>query len=222
MKTSRLAAFWDYWGPVFVTFALYAGIKSFIAEARYIPSGSMLPTLQINDRLVIEKLSYRTRSPKRGEVVVFNSPYSFNKILIAKRLNPLPSTLKCVVVSFPLINSLLGVVDPACNAYIKRVVAVGGDSVFVNSEGKLFVNKESINESYVSNFCPLLQGSFNSCRSINTVVPPKHVLVLGDNRANSWDGRFWPGNRFLPEKEILGRAVWRFWPFTRIGNISSN
>jgi len=46
------------------------------------------------------------------------------------------------------------------------------------------------------------------------------VLVLGDNRQNSWDGRFWPGGPFLPEKEILGRAVIRFWPLNRLGGLS--
>ena len=57
-------------------------------------------------------------------------------------------------------------------------------------------------------------------RRIKGEVPSGHVLVLGDNRANSWDGRYWPENGLLPEGEILGRAIWRFWPFHRIGNIN--
>ena len=57
--------------------------------------------------------------------------------------------------------------------------------------------------------------------SIDLKVPKKHVLVLGDNRSNSWDSRFWPGSPFLPEKEIIGRAVWRFWPLNRIGLLRS-
>ena len=56
--TSELSRWWDFWGPIVVTFSLYAGIKSFIAEARYIPSGSMLPGLQIHDRLLIEKITF--------------------------------------------------------------------------------------------------------------------------------------------------------------------
>ena len=55
-------------------FALYLGIRQVLVEARYIPSGSMLPGLQIQDRLLVEKLTYRSRPPKRGEIVVFNSP----------------------------------------------------------------------------------------------------------------------------------------------------
>ena len=64
------------------------------------------------------------------------------------------------------------------------------------------------------------EGDFDNCSSFNEKVPPNHVFVLGDNRANSWDGRYWPENGLLPENQILGRAVWRFWPFDRVGNVN--
>ncbi|KGG16445.1 MULTISPECIES: signal peptidase I [unclassified Prochlorococcus] len=214
---ARLTSFLDFWAPIFVTFSLYAGIKCFIAEARYIPSESMLPTLQINDRLVVEKLSYRSRSPRRGEVVVFKSPYSFKQELIARRSTPLPSDFVCTVVNFPLINLFVGGVDPACYAYIKRVVAIAGDRLRVNSEGRVFVNRQLVDESYVNNFCDTPHGMLNLCRSVDLEIPARHVFVLGDNRANSEDGRSWG---ILPEKEILGRAFWRFWPFNRVGSLT--
>ena len=216
----RLLEVLEFWSPVIIAFSVITGIRTFIAEARYIPSGSMLPTLQINDRLIVEKISLRGRSPKRGEVVVFNSPYSFDEVLISKRNVPLPSALKCAFTNFPLINFLPWSIDNACHAYIKRVVAIGGDVVFVNSEGNLFVNTELIDEPYVDNFCTSSNNNFTNCIAKEIVIPPKHVFVLGDNRANSWDGRYWPQNGLLPEEEILGRAVWRFWPFNRVGNIN--
>ena len=77
-KNSWWHSFFDAWGPVSLTVLLYIGIRHFIGEARYIPSGSMLPGLEVNDRLIIEKLSLRKRAPFRGEIVVFNSPYSFD------------------------------------------------------------------------------------------------------------------------------------------------
>ena len=218
LESSKFSQFWDFWGPILFTFALYFGIRHFIAEARYIPSGSMLPGLQINDRLLIEKITYPWKSPRRGEIVVFNSPYSFDKELIRQRSKPLPSKMKCAILGFPIIHSISVFSDPACNAYIKRVIAVEGDLVLVKPLGEVFVNNKLIDEPYVTNFCHSIP-EFRNCRSLKSVVPKGHVFVLGDNRSNSWDGRYWPGNKFLPKKEIIGRAIWRFWPPRRIGKL---
>ncbi len=209
--------FWDFWGPIILTFSLYTGIRSYIAEARFIPSGSMLPGLQIHDRLLIEKLTFRRRSPRRGEIVVFKSPYSFDPLLRSRKA---PSRIKCALVNFPFFALLLGISDPACDAYIKRVIAVGGDKVSINAKGVVFINKILMKEPYVNNYCPLDENGNSRCRKLNEIVPSGHVLVLGDNRRNSWDSRFWPGSPFLPESEILGRAIWRFWPFSRLGSLS--
>jgi len=77
------------WGLLITLTFFVSSCRSFFAEPRYIPSGSMLPELQINDRLIIEKFSLRNSLPKRGDIVVFNSPYSFDKKLISSRSNPL-------------------------------------------------------------------------------------------------------------------------------------
>ena len=211
-------SFWDFWAPLLLTLGLYTGIRSFLAEARYIPSGSMLPTLQINDRLLIEKITFRKRSPKRGDIVVFKSPYSFDKELISRRSRKLPSDFKCALQTFPLLSFLPNLVDRACDAYIKRIVAIEGDYVIVNSVGRVFINGEKVIEPYASNFCSPQENGLNSCKTVNTIVPPSMVLVLGDNRSNSWDSRYWPGSPFLPRTEIIGRAAWRFWPVNRIGS----
>ncbi len=145
LNQSSLKSFWDFWGPIILTISVYSVIRHYLAEARYIPSGSMLPGLQINDRLVIEKLSIKKRSPSRREIVVFRSPYSFDNELISRRDKKLPSSLKCSIITFPFF-SLLGIADSACDAYIKRVVAVGGDKVIVDSKGVVTLNGKLLNE----------------------------------------------------------------------------
>ena len=201
----------DWVQLIFLAFFI-SSCKTFVAEPRYIPSGSMLPGLQINDRLIIEKISLKKRDPKRGEIVVFNSPYSFDEGFIAKRNTPLPNKSYCFLMGFPPMSFIPGLRDEACDAYIKRVVALPGDMVMVNSKGEVFRNNKKINEPYIGSKC-----DFYPCAEIkNRKVPEGYVLVLGDNRANSQDGRSWPGT-FLPKKEIIGRAYFRFWPFERLG-----
>ena len=88
----------------------------------------------------------------------------------------------------------------------------------INGQGEIVLNGRSIKEPYVEFFCPI-KPRFNLCRPMTTIVPKGHVFVLGDNRANSWDSRFWPAGGLLPHKEIIGKATWRFWPINRFGKI---
>jgi signal peptidase I len=207
---------WAFWRSVAITLVVALGIRQFLVEARYIPSGSMLPGLQIQDRLLVEKLTYRSRSPQRGEIVVFHSPHHFDPVLAsAADRNP----LRCLLVNLPLIGSLPGLANQACDAYIKRVVALPGERVVVDPRGRVSINGARLAEPWVHNLCAVDAQGMGPCRTINAVVPPGHVLTLGDNRANSWDGRFWPGGPFLPEREIIGRAFWRFFPFNQTGSL---
>ena len=176
----------------------------------------MLPELQINDRLIIEKFSLRNSLPKRGDIVVFNSPYSFDEKLISSRSKPLPKKRYCFFMSFPPMSFIPGLRDKSCDAYIKRVVALPGEIVSVNNKGEVTINNKLIPEPYVSYKCSL--SPFNSCGEFENIkVPKDHFLVLGDNRSNSWDGRYWPGSKFLHKKEIIGKAYFRFWPLSQVG-----
>jgi signal peptidase I, bacterial type len=78
-------------------------------------------------------------------------------------------------------------------------VAVAGDQVVVNPRGEVSVNGKAVPEPYVSNYCPVDAQGMSRCRTLNVTVPKGHVLALGDNRSNSWDGRYWPGGPFLPD-----------------------
>ena len=109
-----------------------------------------------------------------------------------------------------------GLRDNACDAYIKRVVALPGEIVSVNTKGEVIINDKLISEPYVFYKCTL--SFFNKCGEFEKIkVPEDHFLVLGDNRSNSWDGRYWPGGKFLHKKEIIGKAYLRFWPLSQVG-----
>ena len=100
------------------------------------------------------------------------------------------------------------------------MVGVAGDRVVVGPTGAVNLNGVPLQEPYVEQLCPLNAQGMSPCRTLSITVPEGSVLVLGDNRSNSWDSRFWPGSPFLPQQEILGRAVVRFWPPNRIGLLS--
>ena len=218
MKTS-IRAIIKEWSPLILLAFFISSCRSFVAEPRYIPSGSMLPELQINDRLIIEKLILKNRNPKRGEIVVFNSPYSFDEQLISNREKPLPSELSCFFMGFPPMSIIPGLGDKACDAYIKRIIALPGELVRINNLGEVFINNEKLDEPYVLSFCE--EQVFGNCGQFDEVIVPEdHYLVLGDNRSNSWDGRFWPGGKFLHKDEIIGKAYFRFWPFESFGFFS--
>ena len=213
---ASIKSFIKEWGLlIFLTFFV-SSCRSYFAEPRYIPSGSMLPELQINDRLIVEKFSIRNSLPKRGDIVVFKSPYSFDEKLISSRSNALPNKRYCFFMSFPPMSFIPGLRDQACDAYIKRIVALPGEMVSVNTKGEVIINNKLIPEPYVSYKCS--SSFFNRCGAFdNLKVPKDHFLVLGDNRSNSWDGRYWPGSKFLHKNEIIGKAYLRFWPLNKVG-----
>lgn len=165
LKTIALSAF------------LAFGIRTFVAEARYIPSGSMLPTLQVNDRLIVDKLGYHFKSPQRGDIVVFSPTQKLEE-------------------------------QKFHDAFIKRVIGLPGEKVEVKNS-RVYINDRPIKENYIAeapqyNYPP-------------QVVPEGQYLVLGDNRNNSYDSHYWG---FVPRDKIIGRAVVRFWPMNRVGEIT--
>ena len=214
-KSSNMEIVNEWLLLLFITF-LISSCRTFILEPRYIPSGSMLPELQINDRILIEKFSINNNEPNRGDIVVFNSPFSFDRKLIEFRSKPLPNKTYCFFMSLPPMSIIPGLGDRACDAYIKRIVALSGELVSVNEFGEVFINKDKLDEPYLIKKC--MSPLFNECGQFSDLkVPKNHYFVLGDNRSNSWDGRYWPGGKFLHKDEIIGKAYFRFWPLSSAG-----
>lgn len=110
-----------------LSLVLALGIRQFVAEARYIPSESMVPTLQINDRLIVEKMSYRFHDPERGDIVVFMPPDAAAKYCLGAQ------------------NANVKIKD----AFIKRVVGLPGDKVEVRN-GTVLINSQPLQETYIA------------------------------------------------------------------------
>jgi signal peptidase I len=182
-----------------VSFALVFGfVRPFVVEAFFIPSESMVPTLRIGDRVLVNKFIYRFTEPQRGDIIVFKS-------VEGGKLPPEESLIEHITDFFR--NDAAE--EPPREDLIKRVVGVPGDKISVR-RGKLFVNGEPQKEPYLSKRFP--DRSF----AAPTTVPEDHVFVMGDNRANSRDSRFFGP---VPERNIEGEAFLRFWPLDRLGSL---
>ncbi|HVF13645.1 MAG TPA: signal peptidase I [Acidimicrobiales bacterium] len=166
-------------------------IKTFVAQAFFIPSGSMIPQLAVGDRVVVSKLAYRLHDPNRGDIVVFDNPTQADP----EKEPPLPErVLRGILES-------IGLSTPSTEEYIKRVIGLPGEEV-EGRDGRVYVDGRELVEPY------LAQGP--TTRDFAPIVLGEHQLwVMGDNRENSSDSRaFGP----IDESTIVGRAFVKLWP----------
>ena len=173
---------WDQIRENIIILAIALGlsllIRTFVAEPRFIPSDSMFPTLEINDRLVIEKVSYYLKSPQFGDIIVFTPPSQLQEIGYA-----------------------------ADQAFIKRIIGKPGQTIEVKN-GRVYIDNQPQFERYIA------EEPHYQLPPVK--VPENSYFVMGDNRNDSNDSHVWG---FLPQENIIGRAVFRFWPIERFGGV---
>jgi signal peptidase I len=173
-------------------------VKTFLVQPFYIPSESMLPTIEINDRVIVNKLAYRMGEPERGDIVVFLNPSLTDE--------DLQETIPEAVIRSVL--EAVGVRSRPEEDLIKRVVATEGETVTI-SNGLLEVDGVAYDEPYLMSATAM--GDFGP-----ETVPENHVFVMGDNRSSSLDSRSFGT---VPENEIVGQAFLRIWPLDRLGTL---
>jgi signal peptidase I len=193
---------------VLIAFGIAILIKTFLVQAFYIPSASMNPTLVKNDRVLVEKISYRLHDPRRGDVVVFE-----------KSVFGQSQDVPWYQDAQNFIRELLGLPIGLEEDYIKRVVAVGGDTIrYAGTPRRLIVNGEVVDQGYVKGGRDRFSSTLTStdCQRLNMeregrgcLVPAGRLFVMGDNRGDSEDSRILGP---IEEDKVIGRAFVIIWP----------
>jgi signal peptidase I len=205
-RRRRKRSFWREF-PILVAVALILAvlIKSYALQAFFIPSGSMENTLEVNDRVLINKLVYDFRGIHRGDIVVFDGDGSWDP-------GTVPSTNPFAEFASNF-ASMFGFGHPG-DIYVKRVIGLPGDHVACcDAEGRVTVNSVPLSETSY-----LYPGDVPSSSRFNIVVPSGQLWVMGDHRSVSADSRDHlgdPGGGTIPVNSVLGRAFIIIWPPSR-------
>ena len=200
---------------VLVAFLIAIVIKTFLVQAFFIPSGSMIPTLRVGDRVLVEKVSYRLHEPRRGDIVVF----------AREILGPQPD-VPWYQDARNFLRELVGLPIGDEEDFIKRIVAVAGDEVrYEGNPRKLFVNGEQVDQDFINRGVDRSSPTLTDkdCKRLSMepsgdgcLVPAGRIFVMGDNRGNSQDSRFLGP---IEEDKIIGRGFVVIWPFENLGSL---
>ncbi|MBW1713771.1 MAG: signal peptidase I [Deltaproteobacteria bacterium] len=183
-KKSR-RVLWEYAQAIILAFILAMFIRTFVVQAFKIPSGSMLPTLRVGDHILVNKFLYGIKIPFTDKILI---PITE------------PERGDIVVFVYP--------VDPSKD-YIKRVIGLPGDKVEIIDK-KVYINGQALNEPYVrfADRIILPKGVQPRDNFGPVIVPPGKIFVMGDNRDQSYDSRFWG---FVDINQVKGKAFVIYW-----------
>jgi len=183
-------------------------IKTFVVQFFYIPSGSMENTLQIKDRVAVNKVPFISKNISRGDVVVFRDPDDWLPEIIDYDTNKYVSKAKSALVAVGVLP------NPAKQYLVKRVVGVEGDHIVCCTKaGNLTINDVEVTEPYI------YAGNKPSEMKFDVTVPKGKLWVMGDHRGASADSRYHQediNKGFIPVSRVTGRVVAVIWPFKNI------
>jgi len=185
---------------ILVALAVAILVKTFVIQAFYIPSESMVPTLEVGDRVFVSKFMFDGGDVARGDVIVFENP------------NPgeLPDRSGVSSVLHWL-GEGIGIAQPENEDFIKRVIGLPGETIEIK-ENVVYIEGEPLDEPYLTEEARSSNGDLEP-----TTVPDGEVFVMGDNRGNSADSRYGLGT--VPLDRVIGKAFVLIWPPSHVGGI---
>ncbi|MEW6600389.1 MAG: signal peptidase I [Nitrospirota bacterium] len=212
----------EYVEAIIIAVFLALLIRAFVVQAFKIPSGSMIPTLLIGDHILVNKFTYGItlpfsdsrvlmfNQPKRGDVIVFSFPKNKDQeecISVSKNISYRFSNAWSSGNPFYLFRD-------DCKDFIKRVIAVGGDTIEVKNK-IVYINDEPLDEPYTIHNDLSVEGQPRDFFGPFT-VPRGSFFVMGDNRDQSYDSRFWG---IVDLNEIKGKAFIMYWSWDAEANL---
>lgn len=212
--------------PLLIIIALLISflVQTFLGRVYRIPSESMEPTLIgcdgcNGDRIIVDKVTYHFSDPRPGDVVVFRGPDSWNEGYSSIRSsNPVLKAVENV-------GSVVGLVPPDENTLVKRVIAVGGQTVGgCGPQGEVMVDGKPVQDQGFINTPQQSRQNPMNCNFGPVTVPEGNVWVMGDNRSNSADSRYHMGDEnqgTVPVDNIVGKVRWIILPLGRMGSVDS-
>jgi len=224
LARKRKSKFREYVEAISVAIILALFIRAFIIQAFKIPSGSMIPTLLIGDHILVNKFIYGTtvpftdnkvlilNQPKRSDIIVFSFPKNKEK----------PECVSLLKNLYLRVGNTIQNGNPAylfqdeCKDFIKRVIAIGGDKIEIRDK-KLYVNDTLQSETYIVHYDQDIETSQRDNFG-PFIVPHNAVFVMGDNRDQSYDSRFWG---IVPMDMIKGKAFIMYWSWNDNGSFLS-
>jgi len=189
--------------PFLIIVALFVAIlvKTFVIQAFYIPSESMVPTLEVGDRVFVSKFMFDGSDVARGDVIVFENP------------NPGEVPERGVVSGFlHWLGEGIGFAQPENEDFIKRVIGLPGEQIEIRNH-TVYIDGEPLAEPYLTKEAKRAMADYPP-----HTVPPGELFVMGDNRGNSADSRFGLGT--VPFDKVIGKAFVIIWPPSHIGGLN--
>jgi signal peptidase I len=191
-----------------VSFCVAVLVRTFLVQAFVIPSSSMEDMLLVGDRVLVSKIVYETREPRRGEVIVFRGTDRWAPQNLDDQRDGVFARVG------DTLGDLVGISRPGTKDFIKRVIGIPGDRVACCDElGRVTVNGVGLDEPYLKSNNPMeiapVAGLCGARRFAEVTVPPGELFVMGDNRAVSQDSRC---QGTVPIANVIGRAFFRVWP----------